>query len=150
MNKKVRNIIILSVLAILGIVYAVFYILFPDATKQVTGDVLDYVCTKPLPVIGISLLALGILVFKVISVSGIGNKSLKECRKDLEESKVAQEKTHAELLAFEESFDKKLDEFKEKSDDQLRQICENIPNKNVKELGEKFYGTKEENSSSAQ
>lgn len=150
MKKNIKKIIIFSVLAILGCVYAVFYILYPEATKKITDDVLEFVCTKPLPVIGISLLALFLLVLKIIDVSGIGNKSLKECRDDLKESKENQEKIHQELLDFKEALDRRIDDFVEEHKDNMQQICSKIPNKNVKELGEKLYGSKEENSESVE
>lgn len=156
MKKKIRNIIIISVLGVLGVVYGVLYILYPDSTKSITKTVLNYVCEKPLPVIGISVLTLGILIFKIISVTGIGNKSLNECKDHLAESKTALEeskeeskKTHEELLAFEESINAKLDSFVAEHNDQMKQICSNIPNKNVKELGEKFYGDKENSETDA-
>ena len=153
MKKKIRNIIIFSVLAVLGVVYGVLYILYPDSTKSITKTVLNYVCEKPLPVIGISVLTLGILILKIISVTGIGNKSLKECKDHLAESKEAlaeskkeSGKTHEELLEFEKYMDAKIDSFVAEHNSNMRKICSTIPNKNVKELGEQFYGTKEENS----
>ena len=150
MKKNSKKIIFFSVLVVLSIVYGVLYILYPEATKNTTESVLDFVCTKPLPVIGISLLALFLLVLQIIKISGIGNRSLKECRQDLQYSKEAQEKTHAELLAFEEAVNKKIDDFVAEHKDDMRQICSAIPNRNVKELGEKLYGTKEENSESVE
>ena len=149
MNKKVKYIFIFSILAVLGIVYAVLYIINPEQTKSVSKTILDYICTKPLPVISMSILGLTLAVMKVVSVSALGNKQIKICKDDLKESEEQRTKTHAELLSFEEKLNNKLDEFKENHNEQLRQICENIPNKNVKELGEKFYG-KEENSESVE
>lgn len=147
MKKKIKNIVIFSILGFLGVVYAVLYILYPENTKNISASVLNYICEKPLPVIGISILTLGILILKIISATGLGNKSLKECREHLAESKEANEKTHEELLAFEEAVNKKIDDFiydfTEKHNSQMKEICCNIPNKNVKELGERFYGTKE-------
>ena len=150
MKKNIKKIIFFSVLAVLGCVYGVLYILYPEATKSTTETVLDFVCTKPLPVIGISLLALFFLVLQIIKISGIGNKSLKECRVNLEEAKQNQEKTHEELLAFEEAVNKRLDEFVAEHKDNMKEICSVIPNRNVKELGEKLYGTKETNSESVE
>ena len=149
-KETIKKVIIFSILAVLGCVYAVFYILYPEATKTTTDNVLDFVCTKPLPVISISLLSLFLLVLQIIKISGIGNKSLRDCRSHLEDSKKVQEKTHEELLAFEEALNKKLDEFVAEHSENMRQICSNIPNKNVKELGEKLYGAKEENSESVE
>ena len=150
MNKKTKNIIIFSFIAIVGCVYAVFYIINPEATKNVANSVLDFICNKPLPVIGLSLLATFFLVREIIKITGIGNRSLKECREDLKESKEERKLTHEELLAFEDALNKKLDEFVAEHKDNMRQICSKIPNKNVKELGEKLYGTKEENSESVE
>lgn len=152
MNKKIRNIIIFLVIAVLGIVYSIFYILYPEATKTVSKDVLDYICEKPLPVIGISALTLGLIILRVISAVGLGKKTLNECKEELRKCKAQLAETTAakeEYLAFEQRFDKKLQEFVEKHENNMRAICSSIPNRNVKELGEKFYGRKEENSDTA-
>lgn len=148
-NKKIRSIIIFAVLAVLAVVYSVFYILYPEATKQVTADVLDYVCSKPLPVIGLSILGLTVAIIRILAATGIGRKSLKECKEDLAQSKKAQEKTHAELLEFEQRVDERIDKFILNHASEMQAICSSIPNKNVQELGELFYGRKEDNSEEA-
>lgn len=144
MNKKIRNIIIFLVIAVLGIVYSVFYILYPEATKKVSLDVLEFVCTKPLPVIGITVFTLAILAFRIISATGIGRKILNECKKELAEAKKERVETKAELSAFEQRFSDKSQDFVEKHENNMRQICSAIPNRNVRELGEKLYGKREE------
>ena len=144
MNKKIKTIIFISILGVLGIVYGVFYILNPENTKKVTESVFDYICNKPLPVIGISILTLGFITLRVIQVTGIGKKSLSECREELKEAREQREKSHAELLSFEEKFDQKLDKLENDNNDKMRQICVTIPNKKVNELGEEFYGKREE------
>ena len=160
MKKKIKYIILFSVLGILGIVYAVFYILYPNETKETTALVLDYVCSKPLPVVGFSALTLGIFIIKIIKVSGIGKKSLNECRSDLESSKQNQEKIRQELSDFQRNYSDAIDafmahyqeefeKFKAEHSEQMKQICDNIPNKNVRELGEKFYGREKEENSEA-
>ena len=147
MKKKTKYIIIFSVLAILGVVYAVFYILYPEATKTNTRLVFDYICSKPLPVIGITILALTIAIIRIIAVTGFGRKSLAECRKNLEESKKAQEETKKELLVLKQEIENEIADFKANHSDKMREICSRIPNKNVQELGERFYGREEENES---
>lgn len=160
MKKKIKYIILFSVLGILGIVYAVFYVLYPNETKETTALVLDYICSKPLPVVGFSALTLGIFIIKIISVSGIGKKSLNECRSDLESSKQNQEKIRQELSDFQRNYSDAIDafmahyqeefeKFKAEHSEQMKQICDNIPNKNVRELGEKFYGREKEENSEA-
>lgn len=148
MKKKIKYIVISSVLAILGIVYAVFYILYPEATKSTTALVFDYICSKPLPVIGITILALTIAVIRIIAVTSVGRKALAECRKDLEEAKKDRESAKQELLEFKQKIENEIADFKANHSDKMREICSNIPNKNVRELGEKFYGREEENSES--
>lgn len=146
MRKKIKTIIVLSILSVLGIVYGVFYILYPQNTQKVTSDVFDYICTKPLPVIGITILTLFFIVLRIISLTGIGRKALKECREDLQESKKTKDSTHLELVAFQEFMENKFKSFEEKHNDNMREICSNIPNKNVRELGDKFYGKERINS----
>lgn len=149
-KEMIKKVVIFSILAVCACVYAVFYILYPEATKTTTDNVLDFVCTKPLPVISISLLSLFLLVLQIIKISGIGNKSLKECRKLLEESRANEQKAHEEIEAYKKAIDEKLDEFVAEHSENMRQICSVIPNRNVKELGEKLYGAKEENSESVE
>ena len=149
-NINIKDIIILSVLTVLGIVWGVFYILYPDATISLTKRVLNFISTKPLPVIGISILTLFLLILKVISVTGIGNKSLAECKRilkaadeKLKEAKEIEELTKSELLAFEEQIKEENNAYFEKNNNNIKLICSKIPNKNIKELGEKLYGTEE-------
>lgn len=146
MKKKTKQIIIFIALVIIGIVYSVLYVLYPEDTKRISKEVLDYTFEKPLPVIGVSLVTLTICVRSVLSVTGIGNKSLSDCRKHLSESKEAQVQTRKELVAFEERVENKIDNFIEEHKKGMREICSQIPNKNVQELGEKLYGRKSENS----
>ena len=69
---------------------------------------------------------------------------MNECKEELAETKKERDEAKAELSAFEQRFDGKLQDFTEKHENNMREICSAIPNKNVKELGEKLYGKREE------
>ena len=65
-TKKVLSIIGIILLIVLAITYIVLYCIYPYSTKQITMDVVDYICNKPLPVVGVSTLIVCIfMVFKL-------------------------------------------------------------------------------------
>ncbi len=135
--KKVFSYIGLGLLIACGIAYVVLYCLYPAQTLDITFQVRDYVCEKPLPVVGCSLLVVLIVVYKIIKF-GIEHKSKKmkdllcdlaRLHKELDESKAREEEL--KQLIYEQS-DKCLNKIKE--------VCAEIPNRKVKEIGERIHG----------
>ena len=75
-SNKVLLIVLLSLAVTCGIAYIVLYCMYPIKTQEITWLTFDYICNKPLPVIGISALMLAIIIFKIIKFV-INNKNTK-------------------------------------------------------------------------
>ena len=140
--KKIALIVLFSLLVACGIAYLVLFCLYKNQTVQITYQVIDYICNKPLPVIGVSILTVGLILYKVISVivSSKGKKysELKdEIAKLYEElKKVGEENEHLKEVIYNET---------EKAINFTQEVVDALPNKKVKLIGEK-YGKERENS----
>ena len=145
--KKIVKIILLSLLAALGIAYFVLYCVFPQ-TKEITWQAIDYICNKPLPVIGISVLTLSFILYKLVKFI-VNNKNIK-----INELKLDIVKTKAEFEILKENAEQEVNDLKEQlntavnelndmiafTNENVKEICNTIPNKKIQALGEKFYG----------
>lgn len=147
-SKKTLLIVILSLLFACGLTYVILYAIFPSNTQKYTWLVFDYICNKPLPVIGISTLLLAFIVYKLVKFI-VKAKNKKE---KLLELKI--EDLTKKLNSVEEERKQMEDELKQfiqhtcegfaRVSGEIREVCETIPNKKVNALGDKFYGSKEE------
>ena len=142
-GKKVL-IIILSVLAVLGVgAYTTLYILYPVHTPYFTQLVIDYICNKPLPVIGVSSLVLFFMIFKLVRFI-IANKGRKYSEL---QSQITQLKNDlAQARDDAEKFKQIAYDLFEKGNENLKEVCDAMPNKKVKAIGEKIYGKKDDRS----
>ena len=142
-GKKVL-IIILSVLAVLiAATYTTLYILYPVETPHYTQLVIDYICNKPLPVIGVSSLVLFFMIFKLVKFI-VANKGRKYSEL---QSKIAQlQNDLAKSQEDAERFKQIAYDLFEKGNENLKEVCDAIPNKKVKAIGEKIYGKKDDRS----
>lgn len=136
-NKKVLLAILIPLLFCCGIAYIVLYCIYPNQTQTITLDIIDYVCNKPLPIVGVTTLVLAITLYNLIKFA-ISHKSGKvsdlieeiaELKKELESVK-----DNSNIIA-----QSVVDNYN-KGCEQLKEICDSIPNKKVKLLGVKFYG----------
>ena len=136
-TKKVWKIIGIVFAALLCVAYLVFYIIYPEQTLYWTDLIIDYVCNKPLPVIGVSILFVAIFVYKLVKYL-VNHKGIKM----------------QELLAKIGTLNAEIDNLKEENDqlkelvyekyeqgkENLKKVCDAIPNKKVKAVGEEIYG----------
>lgn len=134
-SKKVLSIILLCFVISCGIAYLVLYCLYPTATKDITWQVIDYICNKPLPVIGVSTLMVGAILFKIISFAAknkgwkynnLSNKII-ELKTELEKTK--EENEQLKQVIYNET---------EKTIEFIKEVCNALPNKKVKLIGEKY------------
>ena len=138
-SKKVLLIVLLSLVVALGITYIVFYCIKPTTTQKITTDTIDYICNKPLPIVGVSTLVLAVAIFKIVKII-VTTKSIK-MQQVYNELKAAQEeidclKDLLRQLKYEN--DKKYEEHK----NSLKIVCKASPNKKIKKLGDSLYGEK--------
>lgn len=136
-GKKVFLIILLSLLVSCGIAYIVLYCIYPTNTQKITWDVVDYICNKPLPVIGVSTLVLAFAIFKIVKFI-VSNKG-----KKFSELKIEISQLKLELNAAKEEAEKLKELIYTNHDEtceDIKEVCDAIPNKKVKVIGEKVYG----------
>lgn len=145
-TKKILLAIFIPLIACIVIAGFVLYVLYPLETKQIAYQVWDWL-NAPLPLIGISALALIIIVWKVIASTSFGKKKYKELKKDYETLKVEYEKKTKML----ETWNGHLENYYKGTQDNIDylygviiEICKATPNKNVKQIGEKLYGEERE------
>ena len=142
-KNKIARIVALCLIISLGIAYLVLYLVNPELTQKYTWLTFDYICNKPLPVIGVSALVVGVIIFKLVRFI------LKHKGKKYDEIK-------SEFNTLLEKKDEKIAELKNEvkelkedlklcvsnvfaTQERIRELCETIPNKKVNKLGEKLY-----------
>ena len=147
MKKNKKLLILFAILFTLGIAYIILYCIFPTNTQSITWQVIDYICNKPLPVIGVTTLVLAIVVFKIVKfvITNKGTKisalksEIAELKLELEASKTEAE----ELRIMIEDGLNKVKEDAENTKSYFVKACYAIPNKKVNKIGEEFYGNSE-------
>ena len=136
-SKKVLLIVLLSILFCCGVAYIVLYCLYPVKTQTITLDTIDYICNKPLPIVGVTSLVLALTLYKLIRFAILHKASkITDLREELaklkQELKEIKENSNEIAQSITDNYNKNCE--------QLRELCNSIPNKKVKLLGDKFYG----------
>ena len=141
---KVFKIIFYVLLFALAITFVVCIFAIPTETKEFVKGAMVFI-NQPLPIIGISILTLGFLVYKIIDITPIGRKGYNAIKSEFKEQQdkingykqVAEEKLeYCEKLANEQiailsDYSKELDNLSE----YLAKVCETSPNAKIKALG---------------
>lgn len=132
-NKKLKKALII-ILAILGVAVLVLYAIFPTQTKQYITYFYG-VLNEPLPILGVSILALGFIVYRCIKYIRDTHPSqqLKEMKSQYDEyvEKSDEEKEH-------------LKEENTKLKGYIVHICELSTNQKIKNYGKELLGYGEE------
>lgn len=135
--KKVLLAICISLAVCLGIAITVFYIVKPDLAKEWFETIVDYV-NKPLPIVGVTTLAVLVFVWKLIVTTQYGKAKL-----DAYDNKVARlEQEYEKYKTTAENEKQELKEQNEKLRAQLIHVCELSTNKKIKDFGKELekYG----------
>lgn len=72
---QVLKAIIISLLVLCGIAYVLCYIFLKEQTTYFTECLINFL-KQPLPIVGISILGLGYIAFKIFSLTKFGQKTL--------------------------------------------------------------------------
>ena len=145
-NRKIIC-IVLGVLALCcGIAYLTCYLLIPQQTIDFSMGVKEFF-TQPLPIIGVSLVFIGVLLAKLFAKTSFGKKQLEKTW-DLigavkEDFNVQKVKLEEEIVVLKEQLElakKECEKVKEYAD----KIAKTIPNKKVNNLVEE-YGKESKN-----
>ena len=83
---KVIKIILLSLLVLVLGGFVVLYIVKPELAKQILDTVVDYV-NRPLPIVGVSLVVLAVLGWKIFSSTIYGKKKIEEMKSEFDREK---------------------------------------------------------------
>lgn len=139
--NKVLVIIIFSLLIVLGISTYVLYLINPKAVTDYFNWFVD-ILNKPLPIIGVTTLALLVFVWKVVVATNYGKAKLKIYEDKLKQIEQAKDD-------LEKAADEKIKELKEENDKlraQLIHACELSTNKKLNDFGKELENYGEENS----
>lgn len=133
MSKKVIKIVGAILLVSAFVVGVVLYRIYPEQTKGAWDTIVEYL-NKPLPVIGISIVVAGGILFKFFSMTAYGRKALAKIKEEYE----------ADKAKIKEEYDSQVDDYKKLIEVQneeidfmletIDKVCDAIPNKKVKAL----------------
>jgi len=143
--KKIWLGIGLTIIALCIAAYIVLSILFPDETPMYRDIVIDYIFNKPLPVVGVSAAVLGFFIYKIVKVC-LANKgkNYNQLKGEIGSLKEQLAQAKADALHYKELVEQAV----EKTNQAVKEVCDTIPNKKIKAIGEKYYG--EETNSDAE
>jgi len=118
------------------IAYIVCYCCIKEQTVEFTNQVINFL-NQPLPIIGVSLLVVGGIILKIISMSNWGKKAINQVNGKIAEYKENIEKGKIELENYKSVLNEQLDS-KEQEIADLKELVYKIielnPNKKIKEL----------------
>lgn len=136
MLKKIIKISLLVLLIGCCVAYLVCYCCIKEETIAFTNEVIRFL-NQPLPIISISLLTVGAIILKLVSMSNWGKKSLNVVNGKIAEYKDYIEKGKIELENYKSVLNEQLDS-KEQEIKDLKELVYKIielnPNKKIKEL----------------
>ena len=150
---KVFKVIFYVLLFALAITFVVCLFAIPQETKDFVKGVMVFI-NQPLPIIGISILTLGFLVYKIIDITPIGRKGFNAIKdefkkeqdkiigyREVAEEKLGQvQKLANEQIAILSDYSKEIDNLTE----YLAKVCETSPNAKIKALGEQLTTKQDE------
>lgn len=142
-NNKVFKIILSIVLALLGIGLVVFYVIDPTSAKSLLKKAI-LVLNQPLPIVGITVGALLIFIWRLIISLNYGKKTLETYNSKLLEIEQAKKE-------FFENANAKINELEQDNQalrSQLSAACELSTNKKIRDYGKGLleYGKETSNS----
>ena len=145
--KKVLKVVLLSLLGLCSVGAIVSYAIIPEQTKSFFDGIREFI-NQPLPIVGVSIVGVGSMLWLVLSKLGYGKKALNEMKQDIVDFKAkanetkdkAQEyydlalKYQSETKVILSNYDSKI----ESCFVELEKVCETMPNAKIKELGKEI------------
>ena len=131
--KKALKIIGIVLLTLLVIATIVLYAIFPTQTKDTLTNIWA-VLNTPLPIVGVTTVAILFFVWKLVFSTNYGKKALNNIRNEYKER---YDKLKAEKDALEQERKENKEEIKEMKNC-IIYLCSLIPNQKVNDLGDKF------------
>ncbi|MBO7716029.1 MAG: hypothetical protein J6S85_20865 [Methanobrevibacter sp.] len=129
--KKVIKIIGICLLISLSICVCVLYAIYPNQTKSVTEQVWATLNT-PLPIVGVTTVAILIFLWQVIVKTNYGKKALAKIQKEYEEKYNALLEEKEKIMIEKENNQKEIEYLRSRIID----VCKTIPNVKVNKIGQ--------------
>ena len=151
MKPKTKKILIivavaLTVLLLAGLV--IWYFIIPAQFVQFWLDAWQRL-NDPLPVVGVSVVMILVFAWNVFSRTSLGQRMIKKQNEAIARMKQENQSAKKEYEVFKNNIKELLEE-KQKEIDYLKGVIAEgfkaIPNKKVKEIGEKVYGEETDSS----
>lgn len=151
-TKKILTIALVVVISLLVVACVVCYFVIPTQFKDAIAIAWDWL-NQPLPIVGISTIMVLFFAFKVFASSSFGKKQIKKINEEFARVKQESESSKQELETFKQNLLDMFKEFTKDKDSEIeklkefnQELCKLLPNKKVKELGEKVYGKETDSS----
>lgn len=129
--KKVIKIIGVCLLISLSICVCVLYAIYPNQTKSVMEQVWATLNT-PLPIVGVTTVAILIFLWQVIVKTNYGKKALAKIQKEYEEKYNALLEEKEKIMIEKENNQKEIEYLRSRIID----VCKTIPNVKVNKIGQ--------------
>lgn len=138
--KKTWLIVGISILSVLAVGGVIFWLLYPELVAQWANVAWKWL-NEPLPVVGVSVLIMGMFIIKLASMTSWGKTQVSKIKATYEEYKT---QIGGELSMSKEKVDSLVEELKAKQAEinylksKLVELCSTIKNKRVNELGKEI------------
>ena len=130
---KKRYIVYLAIAASLGIGYYVWYLLDTVRATNFINYVID-IMNRPLPIVGVTVAAVLVFVFKVIVSINYGKKRIGEYEANMSQMK----EDYETFKQFIEEEKNKLAKLNDETRNQLATACQLSTNKKIKDFGKEL------------
>ena len=138
---KKRYIVYLAIAASLGIGYYVWYLLDTDGAVRFMKYIVEFI-NRPLPIVGVTVAAVLVFVFKVIVSVNYGKKRINEYEANMNQMK----EDYEAFKQFIEEEKNKLAKLNDETRNQLAIACQLSTNKKIKDFGKELNHEEETNS----
>ena len=138
---KKRYIVYLAIAASLGIGYYVWYLLDTDGAVRFMKYIVEFI-NRPLPIVGVTIAAVLVFVFKVIVSINYGKKRIGEYEANMNQMK----EDYEAFKKFIEEEKNKLAKLNDETRNQLAIACQLSTNKKIKDFGKELNHEEETNS----
>ena len=143
---QVLKAIIISLLVLGAIAYVLCYIFLKEQTTYFTECLINFL-TKPLPIVGISIVALGYVAFKIFSLTKFGKKTLAKLQEENARLRQENEEHKEQVKEILNTFENALNQAKNDIENTREYVIEGFElNKNIKvqALARKMRGVEDE------
>lgn len=145
-SSKILLIIVIVLVVLIAGAGGVLYYFYPEQVKFYLNTAWEWM-NKPLPIVGISSLMIIVILWRMIASSAFGKAQLmqfKDRTKAVEMQFVDLENQSKEILEkYEKEYQGRIEELQHKVEEYrllIKKLCETIPNKKVKAIGETING----------